>query len=76
MSQFRIWFDRVTGVFAIVFGIAFIAPGVLLAGSGLFFHTVGLTPNWLPKLFAVMAIAGVIQIWGGINALRWAGKWE
>jgi hypothetical protein len=76
VSQFRTWFDRVSGVFAIVFGIAFIAPGAFILGSHLFFYTVGLKPDWLPKLFGVMALAGVIQIWGGVNALRWAGRWE
>jgi len=76
VSQFRTWFDRVIGIFAIVFGIAFIVLGAILLGSHLFFYTVGLKPDWLPKLLGLMAVGGVIQIWGGINALRWAGRWE
>jgi hypothetical protein len=75
VSAFRTWFDRVAGILAISFGVAFILPGAIFLGSHLFVYTVGLHPTWLPELFAAMAVLGTLQIWGGVNMLRWAGKW-
>ncbi len=71
------WFDRVTGLLLIIFGIAMIIPGAFLLLSPLFgFYTVGLTPHWLPYALYALSILGIVQVIGGVNSIRGAGIGE
>lgn len=72
----RIWFDRIVGAIVALLGVALVAPGTYVLLSHLFFYTVAWNPPWIPFLLIGMAVLGAIQIYGGVNMWRWAGRWS
>ena len=71
----RAWFDRLLGTSSALFGVAMVAPGIVVFASQLIVYTVGWKPDWIPYLLAFMGLAGSLQIWSGFNMIRWAGRW-
>jgi hypothetical protein len=65
---------RLAGRILMLLGLMFLAPGILVLMSHLFFYTVGWSPSWIPQLLIAMAVFGVASITCGIKVSRLANE--
>ena len=69
--MFLVWFDRITGTIAFLFGIAIVVAGFIVLALSVVqqWHLI-----WIPVIAGLFIIGGAVQIVGAINSIRRAGK--
>ncbi len=58
------------GKLLMLLGLLFLAPGIIVAASHLFYYTVAWSPVWMPQLLIATALCGIANIIGGITIFR------